>query len=65
MLDAFDLTDGSQVEAVGKLRRSAEGRSVPLAGTHRPDDDIITLLAAGFARGEPGSPAIPYARLED
>ena len=65
MLDAFDLTDGSQVEAVGKLRRSAEGRSVPLAGSHRPDDDIITLLAAGFARGEPGSPAIPYARLED
>ncbi len=65
MLDAFDLTNSNDVEAVGKLRRSAEGRSVLLAGTHRPDDDIITLLAAGFARGEPGSPAIPYARLED
>jgi hypothetical protein len=65
MLDAFDLIDANHIEAVGKLRRSAEGRSVPLAGTHFPDDDIITLLAAGFARGEPGSPAIPYARLED
>lgn len=65
MLEAFDLIDQSQVEAVGKLRRAAEGRSVPLAGTHCPDDDIITLLAAGFARGEPGSPAIPYARLND
>jgi len=65
MLEAFDLIDQSQVEAVGKLRRAAEGRSVPLAGTHCPDDDVITLLAAGFARGEPGSPAIPYARIED
>ncbi|WP_462320242.1 BrxE family protein [Halochromatium sp.] len=65
MLEAFDLIDRSHVEAVGKLRRAAEGRSVPLAGTHCPDDDVITLLAAGFARGEPGSPAIPYARLED
>ena len=64
MLEAFDLIDQRQVEAVGKLRRSAEGRSVPLAGTHHPDDDVITLLAAGFARGETGSPAIPYARLE-
>ena len=64
MLDAFGLTNSNDVAAVGKLRRFAEGRSVPLAGTHSPDDDIITLLAAGFARGELGSPAIPYARLE-
>jgi hypothetical protein len=26
---------------------------------------VITILAAGFFRGEVGSPAIPYARLED
>ncbi|MFY9974796.1 MAG: BrxE family protein, partial [Chromatiaceae bacterium] len=58
------LVDQDHVEAVGKLRRSAEGRSVPLPGTHQPNDEIITLLAAGFARGEKGSPAIPYARLE-
>lgn len=65
MLEAFGLTDGNHLEAVAKLRRSAEGRSVPLSGTYRPDNDVITLLAAGFARGEPGSPAIPYARLDD
>jgi len=23
------------------------------------------LLAGGFARGEPGQPAVPYARLEE
>jgi len=63
-LGDFGLVDQDHVEAVGKLRRSAEGRSVPLPGTHQPNDGIITLLAAGFARSEKGSPAIPYARLE-
>lgn len=67
LLDAlmtFDLLSQSQLDEVLKLRRSAEGRAVPLPGTHKPNDDVLTLLAAGFARGEPGSPAIPYARLE-
>jgi len=63
-LSGFGLLNQDQAEAVGKLRRSAEGRSVPLPGTHQPTDEIVTLLAAGFARGERGSPAIPYARLE-
>jgi hypothetical protein len=62
-LKTFDLLSPSQLAEVLKLRRSAEGRAVPLSGTHAPSDDILTLLAAGFARGEPGSPAIPYARL--
>ena len=64
-LGDFGLIEHRHLEAVSKLRRSAEGRSVPLPGTHRPDDETLTLLAAGFARGEPGNPAIPYARLED
>ncbi len=59
------LVNQSHLDAVSKLRRSAEGRSVPLSGTFQPSDDIITLLAAGFARSDPGYPAIPYARLED
>jgi hypothetical protein len=64
-LAGLDLLDQARIEAVGKLRRSAEGRSVPLSGTYQPNDEVITLLAAGFARGERGSPAIPYARIED
>ena len=64
-LKAFELVSQAQLDAVSKLRRSAEGRAVPLPGTHKPNDDVLTLLAAGFARGEPGNPAIPYARLED
>lgn len=60
----FELLTTQQRDTVVKLRRSAEGRAVPLPGTYMPSDEVITLLAAGFARGEPGSPAIPYARLE-
>ena len=64
LLQRFELIAPSQLEAVSKLRRSAENRAVPLPGTHHTSDEIVTLLAAGFFRGEPGSPAIPYARLE-
>lgn len=62
-LRAFELVTDTDVDAVSKLRRSAEGRAVPLTGTFDPTDEVLTLLAAGFARGEPGKPAIPYARL--
>ncbi|HRS17553.1 MAG TPA: BrxE family protein [Thermoanaerobaculaceae bacterium] len=64
LLSQLDLVSPAQLEAATKLRRSAENRAVPLPGTHRPSDETITLLAAGFFRGEPGNPAIPYARLE-
>ena len=63
-LGEFDLLSQSQFDRVAKLRRSAENRAVRISGTFRPNDDIITLLAAGFTLGEAGSPAIPYARLE-
>lgn len=63
-LSALNLLSPAQREAAVRLRRSAEGRAAPVPGLHLPSDNIITLLAAGFARGEPGSPAIPYARLE-
>lgn len=59
----FDLLDDDAAAAVQKLRRAAEGKAVPLTGTYEPNDEALTLLAAGFARGEPGRPAIPYAKL--
>jgi hypothetical protein len=64
-LAEFDLISPDQMEAVKKLRRSAESRAVPLPGMHAPNDDALTLLAAGFSRGEAGNPAVPYARLQD
>lgn len=62
-MSSLELLTPEQLEAVGALRRSAEGRAVPIPGEHEPNDELITLLAAGFARGEVGDPAIPYARL--
>ncbi len=63
-LTTLGLAHSGDLEAVSKLRRSAEGRAVPLPGVHSVTDQLITLLAAGFARGEPGKLAVPYARME-
>ena len=59
------LADAGDLEAVSKLRRSAESRVVPLAGVRTVTDPLITQLAAGFSRGELGKLAVPYARVED
>ena len=62
-LGANGLIDPDHEAQVSKMRRSAEGRSVPISGARHVDDDTVTLLAAGFSRGEPNKPAIPYARV--
>jgi len=63
-LAEFQLIDASTRESVARLRRSSEGRSIALPGVHEPTDDVMTLLAAAFARSEPGALLIPYARLD-
>ncbi len=64
-LKELALLEPDDLDRLARLRRSAEGPSVPLPGVHSPGDEAFTLLAAGFSRGEPGKPAIPYASLED
>lgn len=64
-LKKLGLAGDGDLEAVSKLRRSAESRAVPLSGVHVVTDPLITQLAAGFSRGEPGKLAVPYARMED
>jgi hypothetical protein len=56
------LTDEHAAE-VEQLRRSAENRAVLLPHVSVPNNSTFTLLAAGFSKGELGSPAIPYARM--
>lgn len=53
------------LEQAEKLRRSLEGKTVPIPGVYAPSNEVVTLLAAGFAKGELGKPAIPYARVEE
>lgn len=64
-LRSFEVVGDQDVEAYGRLRRSAEGRAVPLPGVFAGSDDEVALLALGFARGEPGALAVPYARRGD
>jgi hypothetical protein len=59
------LLSDAHIETIQSLRRSAEGRAVPLPGEPPLDDNLITLLAGGFSKGEKGAPAIPYVRLAD
>ena len=62
IIRACGLVDGTDLDAYGKLRRSAEGRAVPLPGIFSSTDADVALLALGFARGEPAALAVPYAR---
>mgnify|MGYP001608774850 CR=1 FL=1 len=61
-LRALELVSDRDVGAFGKLRRSAEGRAVPLPSVFSGTEDDVSLLALGFARGETGALAVPYAR---
>jgi hypothetical protein len=65
VLRSFEVVSDSELEACAKLRRSAEGRAVPLPGLFSGTDVDVALLALGFARGEPGALAVPYARKAD
>lgn len=58
-----NLITWDRMEAVMKLRRSDQGRSVPVSGRNDLDDSAVTLLAAGFSKGEPGKPAVPYVNV--
>ncbi len=64
VLQSFDLIAGEDAERFARLRRSAEGRAVPLPAPFAATNLDIASLALGFARGEPGALAVPYARLE-
>jgi hypothetical protein len=63
-LRSLGLASERDSEAFSRLRRSAEGRAVPLPGVFTETDDYVTLLALAFARGERGALAVPYARRE-
>lgn len=65
VLRDFELVTGHDLVAYSRLRRSAEGRAVPLPGVFSGTDADVALLALGFARGEPAALAVPYARTED
>jgi hypothetical protein len=64
-LRSFDLLSESDAEALSRLKRSAEGRAVLVPSVFSETDHDVALLALGFARGEVGALAVPYARRGD
>lgn len=64
-LQSFNLITDDESNFFSRLRRSAEGRAVPLPLPFTGINQDVALLAIGFARGEPGAIAVPYARWEN
>jgi hypothetical protein len=64
-LESFNLISEVASESFSRLRRSAEGRAVSLPAVFTGTNLDVELLALGFARGEPGALAVPYARLDN
>ncbi|MCB1635444.1 MAG: BrxE family protein [Xanthomonadales bacterium] len=65
ILSEFDLVGSQALAEADRLRRSAEGRAVPLPGLFNGTDSELTLLALGFSKGSPGELAVPYARRSE
>ena len=63
VLRDFELLTADTVSACAKLRRSGERRALQLAQPFDGSIGAIETLAAAFSLGEPGAPAVPYARL--
>lgn len=61
-LARLGLVNDSHIERLSRLKRSAEQRAVALPGDFNGTPDDLAMLALGFARGEEGSPAVPYQR---
>jgi hypothetical protein len=61
-LQTFDAVTDHESQMSSRLRRSAEGRAVPLSEPFSGTDQDVALLALGFARGGAGSLVVPYAR---
>lgn len=64
ILKSFEVIGDRDVEAFSRLRRSAD-RAVSMPRVFSGTDEDVALLALGFARGEPGALAVPYARRDD
>ncbi len=61
-LQTLSLVEDTHLVSLSKMRRSAEGRAVPLTTIYSGSDEDLRLLALGFARSEVSALSVPYAR---
>ena len=62
-LQSLVSINDAEMEVFSHLRRTAEGRAVPLQAPFTGTNQDVVLLALGFGRGEPGALAVPYAEV--
>lgn len=60
-LTAAGLVGPEHSEALKRLRRGTEGRSVPITGHKVMDDQLVDLLALGFCRAAKRELVVPFA----
>lgn len=51
------------LDVAKRMKRAADQKAIPLGEVFIITLDLITRLAAGFSKCEPGRVAVPYARL--
>jgi hypothetical protein len=64
-LRAVGAVTDPDLEAFARVPPSAGARALALPNPFSGTNEDIALLALGFARGEPGSLVVPYARCGD
>jgi hypothetical protein len=66
LLDAFAKVSplpSATVDAAKRMKRAADQKAVPLGEFPAVTDELVSQLAVGFSKGEPGRVAVPFAKL--
>ncbi|NEU96938.1 BrxE family protein [Bradyrhizobium uaiense] len=64
-LNDFDLVTDADIEAHAKIKKSSDGRSIPIPEKFEGRRRTVALLALSFSASVPGSLVVPYARKAD
>lgn len=54
---------GATLDAAKRMKRAADQKAVPLGEVSAVTDEVVSQLAAGFSKGEPGRVAVPFVKL--
>ncbi len=52
------------LDAAKRMKRAADQKAVPLGEIHAVTDEVVSQLAAGFSKSEPGRVAVPFVKLK-
>lgn len=51
------------LDTAKRMKRAADQKAVPLGEVSVVTDDLVSQLAVGFSKGEPGRVAVPFAKF--